>query len=314
MHGNCLVPMGYKENPQLANWVSTQRQEWKLLQTGKPCRITQEKIHKLDELGFSWEAVRGGKRKKRASAATAAEGATTVAKKKKATTKTSVKVATNANHEEEGIIPSGIATATEVHVDEAPIATASTEENWDDMYEALLQFKTKTGHTNVTNRYKDKPGLAGWVSNQRREYSLMKEIEAGIADEPNATCSLTEGRVRQLESIGFEFKARKPGRPAKVATATINPSASNAAVAPAPTGELKTGGVEEEVFADAVEIIPDAQEESAKEEKPTASSDTGAKKRVKKNIPKGNAGKVSAEVGGGVKDAAEMLYALGGLD
>jgi hypothetical protein len=307
VHGNCLVPMGYKENPQLANWVSTQRQEWKLLQTGKPCRITQDKIDKLDELGFSWEAVRGGKRKKRAGAASA-EGAA-APKKKKASAKTAAKKTAT----EEGATASGTATATQATANEAPVAAAAAaaavEENWDDMFEALMQFKTKTGNTNVTNRYKDKPGLAGWVANQRREYTLMKELEAGIADDPNATCSLTEDRVRQLESIGFEFKARKPGRPTKGAAATR--SAPSAAADPTPTGNLKVGD-DEEVFVDAIEIPDAEQDEGAKDDKPSASSDTVAKKRVKKNIPKGNAGKVNAEVGGGVKDAAEMLYSLGG--
>lgn len=71
-HGDCLVPIGYKQNPQLSNWVSTQRQEYKLLLGGRSSRISQERIDKLNEIGFVWEAHRGGKSKqykKRARAA-----------------------------------------------------------------------------------------------------------------------------------------------------------------------------------------------------------------------------------------------------
>lgn len=62
LNGNCLVPIGYKPNIQLANWVSTQRQEYKLWKKKKPCRITSEKVQKLISLGFSFEPPRGGKR------------------------------------------------------------------------------------------------------------------------------------------------------------------------------------------------------------------------------------------------------------
>lgn len=59
-HGHCLVPIGYKKNIQLSNWVSTQRQEYKLLIDGRPSRLTDERIKKLSDIGFIWEARRGG--------------------------------------------------------------------------------------------------------------------------------------------------------------------------------------------------------------------------------------------------------------
>jgi len=63
-HGDCLVPIGYKGNSQLANWVSTQRQEYKIKNDGKPSRLTPERIQRLNEIGFVWEAQRGGSRAK----------------------------------------------------------------------------------------------------------------------------------------------------------------------------------------------------------------------------------------------------------
>lgn len=64
-HGNCLVPVGYSENIQLANWVSTQRQEYKLWKVGKLSRLDDDKVQRLNEFQFIFEPPRGGPRKKR---------------------------------------------------------------------------------------------------------------------------------------------------------------------------------------------------------------------------------------------------------
>lgn len=61
-NGHAQVPIGWEENVPLSNWVSKQRQEYKLLQKGKASRLTQERINKLDEIGFVWEAKRGAPR------------------------------------------------------------------------------------------------------------------------------------------------------------------------------------------------------------------------------------------------------------
>ena len=49
--GDCNVPGRWKENPQLANWVTVQRRAKRL---GRKT-ITQEQIRKLDEIGFVWD-------------------------------------------------------------------------------------------------------------------------------------------------------------------------------------------------------------------------------------------------------------------
>lgn len=60
LHGNCLVPMNYSENTQLAIWVSTQRKEYKLWNASRPCHITSQQIQLLKNIGFSFEPPRGG--------------------------------------------------------------------------------------------------------------------------------------------------------------------------------------------------------------------------------------------------------------
>ena len=49
---HCFVPTG----KPLGNWVSIQRQQYKLLMADKPSRMTTEHIEKLNELGFVWKA------------------------------------------------------------------------------------------------------------------------------------------------------------------------------------------------------------------------------------------------------------------
>ncbi|CAB9511185.1 helicase [Seminavis robusta] len=63
-YGHVQVPMGWSENPSLSNWVSAQRQDYKLFQKGRPSRLNQHKINLLSRVGFVWEAQRGGRRRK----------------------------------------------------------------------------------------------------------------------------------------------------------------------------------------------------------------------------------------------------------
>ena len=54
-HGDCNVPAKYKPNKQLANWVVTQRTQYRLLKKGEKANITQERIDKLNDIGFVWD-------------------------------------------------------------------------------------------------------------------------------------------------------------------------------------------------------------------------------------------------------------------
>jgi len=55
-HGNCLVPKGYEPNKQLGRWVTRQRKQYRFLQEGKQSQMTDERITKLEEIGFVWDA------------------------------------------------------------------------------------------------------------------------------------------------------------------------------------------------------------------------------------------------------------------
>jgi len=55
-HGDCNVPVLYEANKQLGKWVANQRQQYRRLRRGQSSPMTTERIDKLDELGFPWNA------------------------------------------------------------------------------------------------------------------------------------------------------------------------------------------------------------------------------------------------------------------
>eukprot|EP00550_Attheya_septentrionalis_P001317 CAMPEP_0198286796 /NCGR_PEP_ID=MMETSP1449-20131203/5767_1 /TAXON_ID=420275 /ORGANISM="Attheya septentrionalis, Strain CCMP2084" /LENGTH=300 /DNA_ID=CAMNT_0043984603 /DNA_START=342 /DNA_END=1244 /DNA_ORIENTATION=- len=54
LHGDCLVPLRYEANPSLANWVSTQRKNYKLRNERKRSFLTKERVQQLESMGFVW--------------------------------------------------------------------------------------------------------------------------------------------------------------------------------------------------------------------------------------------------------------------
>ena len=55
-HGDFLVPHGYPEDPTLANWVSSQRQQYKLYQRGSKSHMSERRLQILTEAGFPFSS------------------------------------------------------------------------------------------------------------------------------------------------------------------------------------------------------------------------------------------------------------------
>lgn len=53
-YGHCSVPTKYKEDTALGRWVSTQRSEYKKYSEGEPSTMTEEKVRRLEKVGFAW--------------------------------------------------------------------------------------------------------------------------------------------------------------------------------------------------------------------------------------------------------------------
>jgi len=53
-NGNCNVPRKWKRDPTLGEWVHFQRRQFRLRQLNRRNHMTDERIHKLESIGFEW--------------------------------------------------------------------------------------------------------------------------------------------------------------------------------------------------------------------------------------------------------------------
>ncbi len=53
-NGTCNVPRKWKPDPTLGEWVHFQRRQYRLRQDGRHNHMTEERIHKLESIGFEW--------------------------------------------------------------------------------------------------------------------------------------------------------------------------------------------------------------------------------------------------------------------
>ena len=72
---------------------------------------------------------------------------------------------------------------------------------WNVRLEQLCEFKAQFGHYLVPKQYSVNPKLGMWVSKQRRNYKLYQEGKPS---------PMTAERIRELESVGFEFETPVP--------------------------------------------------------------------------------------------------------
>jgi hypothetical protein len=54
-YGHCNVPSDYPDSPPLAIWVKTMRRQYRLLWRGEQSSLTEERIARLERLGFEWD-------------------------------------------------------------------------------------------------------------------------------------------------------------------------------------------------------------------------------------------------------------------
>lgn len=55
VHGHSNIPQRYKVNPSLGRWAQTQRTQYKALEEGKQSSMNDDKISKLESVGFKWK-------------------------------------------------------------------------------------------------------------------------------------------------------------------------------------------------------------------------------------------------------------------
>jgi len=131
------VPKGYEENTVLANWVSNQRQEYKKYKKGDKCPMREERVAKLEKVGFAWS--RDAKQAPRLS--------------------WDDKYVSSLERERDNQLNSTRITLT---LFPSPLQ------------DALLAYSRQHGDCNVPYWYNDNASLGRWASAQRQEYKKYK--------------------------------------------------------------------------------------------------------------------------------------------
>lgn len=54
-YGDCQVPSRFNANPRLGSWVCAQRHQYMLSKRGHKSHLNEERIRKLEDIGFKWE-------------------------------------------------------------------------------------------------------------------------------------------------------------------------------------------------------------------------------------------------------------------
>ena len=185
-YGNCNVTQRFPGNPQLGTWVAAQRTVYT---NGK---LHQDKIKKLEELGFVWKAREDKWENKfqELMAFKKEHGHCNVPR----------------SHSENPLLASWVGIQRTANrkgnlnqdrikrLEKLGFKWDPHEAQWEEKYHELADYKKKHGDCNAPFNCSENPQLGRWVSNQRKLYRKGK---------------LSQDRVKRLEKLGFVWEPRK---------------------------------------------------------------------------------------------------------
>ena len=188
-HGDCNVANRSTSYPDLGVWCATQRY------ARKKDRMPLERVARLEQLGFVWDAVvakrdeNWGEMLKALDAYKMAHGDCNVPARWKPNLQLGVWCArVRIARKDEKLSVEEIRRLDELGFCWDPLSVA-----WEEKFSALTVFKANHGHCDVPKRWKGRPGLGMWCSNQRTAYK---------------GATLAADRVKRLSDIGFRFVVR----------------------------------------------------------------------------------------------------------
>jgi hypothetical protein len=201
-YGHVQVPARYQQNPQLGQWVTNQRS---LHKSGK---LKEERIDKLNEIGFSWEVGSEWSRLPENGRVRVVNdwndhlgkllefkekhGHVLVPQRYKQNTQLGQWVADLRQRRKKGSLSEEqIAQLDEIDFT-WKVGSGTNDRQWEDNLLQLLEFKEKHGHMLVSS--KEHPQLGKWVINQRQ---LRKNG------------SLKQDRIDKLNDVGFVWEVGK---------------------------------------------------------------------------------------------------------
>ncbi|WP_082192338.1 DEAD/DEAH box helicase [Chlamydia suis] len=182
-HRHCKVPEGYPQNPQLASWVSNQRQYFR---KGK---LAKDRIARLEEIGFVWRVLEEEWEENFLELKCFREehGHCKVPYKYPKSPQLSVWV----SHQRKDFKKGKLSEDRIVRLEELGFVWRVLEEEWEENFLELKRFQEEHGHCNVPHKYPQNPQLAVWVSHQRADFKEGK---------------LAEDKIARLEELGFVWR------------------------------------------------------------------------------------------------------------
>ena len=184
--GHCRVPVRYSANPKLGNWVSTQRNTYRLNQEGNPSSMTAERIRALDVVGFDWGTSKTDSwtvRFQQLCEFKAHFGHCLVSRQYAANPKLGQWVSTQRRFyrlHQEGK-PSHITAERIRELESIGFAWGSSKTDltsiWSVRFQQLCEFKAHFGHCLVPSEYSANPKLGYWVLKQRTRPRVACLIE-----------------------------------------------------------------------------------------------------------------------------------------
>lgn len=184
-HGNCNVPQGLKDNPQLAAWCATQRVKY-TAPSIKRGKLSPDRIKRLEELGFEWYPY-----------ADAWEEMYAALSKYKQTHgdcnvpdgwKYNPKLGMWCGRQRKLYKNKKLSPDRVTRLEKAGFVWDRFEVAWEEMFAALTSYKQAYGDCDVPREWKDNPSLADWCNNQRTICTNNK---------------LSPDRTKRLKQLGF---------------------------------------------------------------------------------------------------------------
>jgi len=230
IHGHTRVP---KREGRLGSWVNKLRQ--------RKDRLNEQRLERLNEIGFCWDASDDKRRKlqpqwwrqleslrktqETLSCRTAKSRATKMASIDTGSLHTvpknqslllsfdnlSSSQKTWLRRQRIVYIDSGYKPSEKLDDEQIQALNAidrnwwisARERKWNAQYSVLKDFKTKHGHCNVTSAHKDKK-LFNWVQNTRKNYRAVKfDKYHGLRSDGTPKLSLRQ--IELLDKIGFNW-------------------------------------------------------------------------------------------------------------
>jgi hypothetical protein len=202
IHGHCNVSKSHSENIKLANWVATQRTQYRLHLEGKTSSKTLSRIQGLESLGFDWKNCSGPAWEDRLSELAAyreIQGHCNVSKSHSENIKLANWVATQRTQyrlhlegKTSSMTLSRIQGLESLGFDWGNCSGPA----WEYRLSELADYRKIHGHCNVPKSHSECSKLANWVAKQRTNYRLHLE---------GKTSSMTLSRIQEMESLGFDW-------------------------------------------------------------------------------------------------------------